>query len=106
MKNTTVHSVCKHSPYRILYNRDPPKGLRDFNFPEESHPSIDSVEDFKALNSDFDSEPDDQLENSLEYHSAKFTMNQEAYESGLENSTGSSKQAPIFQTSWIYTSIW
>ena len=84
MKNTTVHSVCKHSPYRILYNRDPPKGLRDFNFPEELHPSIDSVEDLKALNSDFDNEPDDQLENNLEYHSAKVTMNQEAYETGLD----------------------
>ena len=49
MKNTTVHSVCKNCPYRILYNRDPPKGLRDFNLPEELHHSIDSVEDFNAL---------------------------------------------------------
>ena len=27
LKNTTVHSVCKNSPYRILYNRDPPQRI-------------------------------------------------------------------------------
>ena len=84
MKNTTVHSICKHSPYRIIYNRYLPKGLRDFNFPEELHPSIESFEDLKALNFDFENETYDQLENNLELHGAKVTMNQEAYETGLD----------------------
>ena len=82
MKNTTVHSVCKNSSYRILYNRDPPKGLRDFNLPEELHHSIDSVEDFNALNPDFDDDPAGQSETKLESYSP--TMNQEASETGSD----------------------
>ena len=84
MKNTTVHSVCKHSPYRILYNRDPPKGLRDFNLPEELHHSIDSVEDFNALNPEFDDDPVGQSETRLESYSPTITMNQEASETGSD----------------------
>ena len=77
MKNTTVHSVCKNSPYRILYNRDSPRGLRDFHLPEELHHSINDVEDIKALNPDFGNEPGDQLENNLESHSDTIMMKEE-----------------------------
>ena len=75
MKNTTVHSVCKNSPYRILYNRDPPKGLRDFNLPEELHHSINSVEDLKALYPYSDNEPRGQFEINQESHSATTMIN-------------------------------
>ena len=56
MKNTTVHCACKNSPYTILYNRGPPKGLGDFHLPEELHHSINSVEDLEALKLDFGNE--------------------------------------------------
>ena len=65
MKNTTIHSGCKKSPYKILYNRDPPKGLRDLNIPEELHHTINRTEDLKAFNPDFDIECDDQFEFNL-----------------------------------------
>ena len=77
MKNTTVYSVYKNSPYRILYNRDPPRGLRDFHLPEELHHSINDVEDLKASNPDFGNEPGDQLENNLESHSDTIMMKEE-----------------------------
>ena len=56
MKNTSLHSACKSSPYKILYGRDPPKGLRDFEIPEALHHTIDTVEELKLVNPELDLE--------------------------------------------------
>ena len=58
--------------------------MRDFNLPEELHHSIDSVEDFNALNPDFDNDPAGQSETKLESYSPTITMNQEASETGSD----------------------
>ena len=56
MKNTSLHSACNSSSYKILYGRDPPKGLRDFETPEALHHTIDRVEELKLVNPEIDLE--------------------------------------------------
>ena len=92
MKNTTIHSGCKKSPYKILYNRDPPKGLRDLNIPEELHHTINRTEDLKAFNPDFDIECDDQFEFNLKTDT--IIKNQESIETEL-NFTSTSDEYDI-----------
>ena len=87
MKNTTIHSGCKKSPYKTLYNRDPPKGLRDLNIPEELHHTINRTEDLKAFNPDFDIECDDQFEFNLKTDT--IMKNQESIETELNFSSTS-----------------
>ena len=49
MKNTTLHTVLNNTPYKVLYGRDPPRGLRDFDIPSSLHCSINTVEDISKL---------------------------------------------------------
>ena len=58
--------------------------MRDFNLPKELHHSINSVENFNALNPDFDNEPAGQSETKLESYSPTITMNQEPSETGSD----------------------
>ena len=48
-KNTTLHIVLNNSPYKVLYGRDPPRGLRDFDIPASLHPTVNTVEDINRL---------------------------------------------------------
>ena len=56
IKNTSLHSACKSSQYKILYGRDTPKGLRDFEIPEALNHTIDTVEELKLVNPEIDLE--------------------------------------------------
>ena len=49
MKNTSLHEVLNNSPYEVLYGRDPPKGLRDFDIPSSLHAKINNVEDLVVI---------------------------------------------------------
>ena len=87
MKNITIHSGCKKSPYKILYNRDPPKELRDLNIPEELHHTINRSENLKAFIPDFNIESDNQFEFNLKTDT--IMKNQESIETEL-NFSGTS----------------
>ena len=49
MKNTSFHSACQSTPYKMLYGRDPPRGLRDYEIPEVFHDTIHTVEELKLV---------------------------------------------------------
>ena len=56
MKNTTLHTILSTSPYKVLYGRDPPRGLRDFDIPSTLHDSINTVEDLSSKFPSFETE--------------------------------------------------
>ena len=56
MKNTTLHTILSTSPYKVLYGRDPPRGLRDFDIPSTLHHSINTVEDLSSKFPSFETE--------------------------------------------------
>ena len=56
MKNTTLHTILSTSPYKVLYCRDPPRGLRDFDIPSTLHHSINTVKDLSSMFPSFETE--------------------------------------------------
>ena len=56
MKNTTLLTILSTSPYKVLYGRDPPRGLRDFDIPSTLHHSINTVEDLSSKFPSFETE--------------------------------------------------